>query len=90
MKKKKSNFPHGWDEERVRRVLEYYEGQTPEEAIAEDEAAFESNKSAFVEIPIELVPTVRRLLVRKKRSVPKKRKAAVKRKTSKIPARNSA
>ena len=35
-----SKFPAGWDEDRVRRVLEHYEQQTPEEAVAEDEAAF--------------------------------------------------
>ena len=31
-------FPAGWDEERVRRVLEHYETQSDEEAVAEDEA----------------------------------------------------
>jgi quinol monooxygenase YgiN len=31
-------FPPGWDEQRVRRVLEHYESQTEEEAVAEDEA----------------------------------------------------
>ena len=34
-------FPPGWDEERVRKVLAHYEEQTEEEAMAEDEAAFE-------------------------------------------------
>ena len=37
---KQSKFPAGWDEERVRRVLIYYEKQTEEKAVAEDEAAF--------------------------------------------------
>jgi hypothetical protein len=37
-----NRFPPGWDEERVQEVLEYYERQTDEEAVAEDEAAFES------------------------------------------------
>src|SRR2546429_6710351 len=32
---KQSKFPSGWDEERVRRVLEHYESQTDEEAVAE-------------------------------------------------------
>ena len=36
------NFPAGWDEERVRRVLAHYENQTEEEAVAEDEAAYEA------------------------------------------------
>jgi hypothetical protein len=38
----KQEFPEGWDAERIRRVLEHYENQTDEEAIAEDEAAFEN------------------------------------------------
>jgi hypothetical protein len=36
-----TRFPPGWDEERVRKILAHYEGQTEEEATAEDEAAFE-------------------------------------------------
>jgi len=36
----KRKFPKGWDEERVRRVLAHYETQTEEEALAEDEAAY--------------------------------------------------
>lgn len=40
---KQSKFPVGWDEERVRRVLVHYEQQTEEEAVVEDEAAFEDH-----------------------------------------------
>ena len=29
-----NRFPEGWDEDRVRRALEHYEGQTPDEALA--------------------------------------------------------
>jgi len=36
---KRNRFPAGWNEARVRRVLEHYEGQTEDEAVAEDEAA---------------------------------------------------
>ncbi len=35
-------FPPGWDERRVKRVLEHYESQEELEALAEDEAAFEA------------------------------------------------
>ena len=38
---KQPQFPEGWDEERVRRVLEHYEDQSDEQAVAEDEAAYE-------------------------------------------------
>ena len=36
-----NRFPEGWDEDRVLRIIDHYENQTDEEAIAEDEAAFE-------------------------------------------------
>ena len=42
---KQPKFPQGWDEERVRRVLEHYEDQSDEEAVAEDEAAYEPTQS---------------------------------------------
>ena len=52
-------FPAGWDEERVARVLKHYESQTEEEAVAEDEAAFETDGQTMMEVPTELVPAVR-------------------------------
>jgi hypothetical protein len=41
MTMKQSRFPKGWDEERVKRVLDHYENPTEDEAVAEDEAAWE-------------------------------------------------
>ena len=60
--KKTSEFPPGWDEERVRRVINYYESQTEDEAVAEDEVAFEDPSQTVMLIPNELVPAVRELL----------------------------
>lgn len=60
----KQHFPPGWDEERVRRVLEHYEGQTEEEAVAEDEAAFEAAEQTVMIVPTELVPEIRKLITR--------------------------
>lgn len=48
---KQKDFPPGWDEERVRRVLAHYEGQMEAEAMAEDEAAFEDLSQTVMEIP---------------------------------------
>jgi hypothetical protein len=62
--KKKSTYPPGWDEARVCRVLAHYEEQSEEEAVAEDEAAFEKLTKTMVEVPIELVPTVRELIAK--------------------------
>ena len=61
---KKSKFPKGWDEEKVRRVLAHYEKQTEEEALAEDEAAYEDRTQTIIEIPVQLVPTVRELIAK--------------------------
>ncbi len=60
--KKQSNYPPGWDEARVKRVLAHYEEQIEEEAVAEDEAAFENLNQTAMEIPNELVPAVRELI----------------------------
>jgi len=62
---KQSKFPKGWDEERVKRVLDHYENQTEDEAVAEDEASWEDTSQTFVEVPNELVPAVRELLAKK-------------------------
>lgn len=63
-----SKFPQGWDEARVRRVLEHYEGQTEEEAVAEDEAAFEDQDQATVVVPRDLVPEIDELIARRARN----------------------
>jgi hypothetical protein len=52
-------------EERVRRVLDHYEAQSDEEALAEDEAAYESTTHTAMDIPVELVPQVREHLAKK-------------------------
>jgi len=67
MKKRKQKFPPGWDEARVRRVLEYYKSQTEEEAIAEDEAAFAASSHTAMKVPVDLVPEVRELIAQRER-----------------------
>jgi hypothetical protein len=61
----RQNFPEGWNEEHVRRVLEDYESQSDEEAVAEDEAAYESTTYTAMNITAELVPEVRELLAKR-------------------------
>ena len=65
---KQSQFPLGWDEARVRRLLESYEAQSDEEAVAEDEASFETTTHTAMEVPVDLVPTVRELIAKHRRS----------------------
>ncbi|MFN8643337.1 MAG: hypothetical protein U0802_17370 [Candidatus Binatia bacterium] len=62
---KQARFPAGWDEKRVRRVLAHYEQQTDEEAVAEDEAAYEDSDQSMVEVPNDLLPAVRQLLAKR-------------------------
>jgi hypothetical protein len=65
--RKTGKFPPGWDEERVQRVLEHYESQSDTEAVAEDEAAYESLVETMMSVPTELVPEVRELIARRKK-----------------------
>ena len=60
-------FPPGWDQTRVQRVLEHYETQSEEEAVAEDEASFEAPSHTAMEVPVDLVPTVRELIAKHRR-----------------------
>ena len=59
-------LPQGWDESRVRRVLDHYESQTDDPAAAEDQGAFESTTHTAMEVPIELVPEVRNLIAKRR------------------------
>ena len=65
--RKQSQFPPGWDEARVRRVLEHYEAQSDEEAVAEDEASFEATTHTAMDVPVDLVRAVRELIAKHKR-----------------------
>lgn len=62
---KQNRFPKGWNEDRVEEVLDHYENQTEDEAVAEDESAWEDESHTFIEVPNELVPAVRELLAKK-------------------------
>jgi hypothetical protein len=63
---KQAKYPDGWDEARVKRVLAHYEQQSDEEAVAEDEAAYESTTHTAMEVPVDLVPAVRELLAKRR------------------------
>ena len=66
---KQTNFPEGWDESRVRQVLEHYEAQTEEQAVAEDEAASEQQDQTLMEVPYDLVPVVRELIAKRRKAL---------------------
>ena len=62
-----SKYPAGWNEARVKRVLEHYEEQTDEEAVAEDEASWDRTDHTRMDVPVELVPAVRDLIAKNKK-----------------------
>src|SRR3989441_10738076 len=70
---KKNRFPSGWDEARVRTVLEHYEQQTDDEAVAEDEAAFRARGQTVMVVPQRLVPAITKLITREKTVALRKR-----------------
>ena len=53
-----NEFPPGWDEERVQSVIDYYENQTEDEAVAEDEDASQNEFGMLIEVLAELGPAV--------------------------------
>ena len=63
---KQSRFPPGWDAERVRRVLAHYKWQSEEQAVAEDESAFEALGQTVMEVPTEIVAAIRDLIAKHK------------------------
>ncbi len=60
----KNKFPKGWDEKRIKAVLSHYEKQSEEEAAEEDESAFINRTQTAMEIPVQLVSTVRELIAK--------------------------
>jgi hypothetical protein len=58
-----SRFPAGWDAERVKRLIDYYEGLSEDEQVAEDEAGVaEREGQTVITVPEELLPAIRQLL----------------------------
>jgi hypothetical protein len=43
----KNEFPGGWNEEGLRRVLTYYDEQTEEEAVLEDEGIAKRDREPY-------------------------------------------
>jgi hypothetical protein len=66
IKTKKQKYPPGWDEARVRKLAEYYDNQTDEEAVAEIEAALNDENQTMMMVPTELVPAIIKLINKKR------------------------
>lgn len=61
----KQEFPPGWDEARLQRLIARYEQMDDDAMVAEDEAAQETEGQTVMVVPTELVPAVRELIAGK-------------------------
>jgi hypothetical protein len=64
-RKTKQQFPRGWDEKRIKDVIDYYDRQTEEEELAEYEAAMKLDGQSVMLVPTKLVPESQRLIARR-------------------------
>jgi hypothetical protein len=60
-----NRYPKGWDRKRVENVIAHYESQTDDQAIAEDEAAYNAPDFTMMQVPKRLVPAVEKLLAKR-------------------------
>lgn len=60
-----SPYPKGWNRQRTQALIDYYENQTDDDAIAEAEAQYDAVESTMMQIPRALVPEVQRLIARR-------------------------
>ncbi len=58
-----SRYPAGWNAERVKKLIDHYEGMSEDEQVADDESAMaEQAGQVVVTVPEELLPAVRELI----------------------------
>ena len=60
-----SPYPKGWNRKRVQSLIDHYENQSDDEAIAEAEAAYKNRQTAMIQVPLRLVPKVQKLLAKR-------------------------
>ncbi len=71
---RKQKLPPGWTEDRIKSVIDHYDNQSEEDAIAEAEEVFGKDGYAVMQIPKRLVDKVRALIAREAKA--KRPKAA--------------
>lgn len=74
MKKAKQKLPEGFTPKDIQAILDHYENQTDDEAVAEDEAAFRDGEMTMLQVPTKLVNKVRAMIEREGKT--KRAKAA--------------
>ena len=61
-------YPDGWDQKRIREVLEHYEPQTEDEQFEEIEASLEQDEMTLVSVPSKIMPEVLALIAREQKT----------------------
>ncbi len=67
-RKIKQKFPPGWNERKVRAVIQHYEQLSDEQLAREIESAPEVNEEILMSVPAELVPAVQKLIAQHQKS----------------------
>ena len=57
-------LPHGWDDEKVRDLINHYDAQTEDEEAEEIELALKQEGITMIAVPNPLVDKVRELIAR--------------------------
>jgi hypothetical protein len=52
----RNRYPKGLDRRKVQAIIDHYEKQTDDQAVAEDEAAYRSVAITMIGVPVQLVP----------------------------------
>jgi hypothetical protein len=59
-----NRYPKGLSRAKVLELIKYYEDQSDEDAVAEARAAYRRRTTALIEVPVKLLPQVRRLVAK--------------------------
>ena len=60
-----SPYPKGWNRKRTQALIHYYENQSDDQAIAEDDAAYREPKTTMMHVPKDLVRRVQKLIAKR-------------------------
>jgi hypothetical protein len=64
-KRDPNRYPKGLNREKVQEIIDHYENQSDEEAIAETEAAYHNPATTMIEVSIALLPKIQKLLAKR-------------------------
>lgn len=64
-RQKQSRLPKGWTDREIKSLAAHYDNQSEDEAVAEDEAAYQSTRLTMMAVPVELVPKVQQLIAKR-------------------------